>query len=291
MQTIQFLAEMRKQLGRLQKSQLVESKVYCSKPIAQLPMCPNHSTLPQFASEGNHGFRDTVLYFLSSFDQQSPADSALGEEHQKLVQSCVVELPDPSHINSDPVAIVSCHLDDGLLFSIPSQPHWSTNPLHAKMMDDSSEVQSFSCRNCFGDESLKECEELLEAAAREHIFSNWDNLTNSALLAPQVEVFFRNATKLKGLENTIVRNCHKAARTGYKVDKFLVTKLSYGEKRFPVFELRINFGGTNNLRLLFSVNSTGKAVYGHAGFKNGNKWYSKVETQATNAIAKLLGIP
>lgn len=77
-----LLDQLRAGIARLIKEQAIFLPVMCSIRASKLALSPDYKVLADGLALDRRRFRDTVLFFLQTLDQQSPAQAALDAELQ-----------------------------------------------------------------------------------------------------------------------------------------------------------------------------------------------------------------
>lgn len=285
-EALSLLERLRSGIAGLMQRQLMDKTIMCSWRVAQLPLTADYETLREAAVHDRGRFRDTILFFLNLLDQRSPVTVDLSESDQVEADPHIVDGLGDGLEAASTLAVVACALDQGLLLSIGSADRWRRDRVPFTLLTEASGERQTAVDNVCDDATGATVAERLAAAKRELVFENWDEVSGGALRSGQMIEWFEECRTKPGLEQVIMRSVALAFRADYRADGDFIKKLAGSTS--TLFEVRIRHGGTNNVRLLFSRNSKGRAVYGYGGTKTaGNSWYDRAIPQALGEIAKL----
>lgn len=280
-----LLSDLRSAIATLIKERTIALPVMCSIRASSLALSPSYKVLADGLALDRHRFRDTVLFFLQTLDQQSPAQAALEPELQAEMDPHLLDGALNSTFDADgPSVLVACALDNGVLLSIGSDDRWRSDKVGFDMMTaTSTDVRSEIVDNVWNDASAGLLVARDAEARARHRFVNWEELTGNAAKATQIDEWFDECRRRPGLEQLIMRSISIAHAADYRVDGDLVKKLGT-ESSTALFEIRAYFNGSNNVRLLFSRNADGRAIYGYGGIKSHSSWYDTAIPQAAKNI-------
>ncbi len=225
---------------------------------------------------------------LSTLDQQAPAHAALDVELQAEMDPHLVDKLESAFDPDAASVLVACALDHGVLLSIGSDERWCTDRVGFNMITATSEdVRAVEVDNVW-DHATAETLSARTAEARSRLrFDNWVTLTGDAAKAAQLDEWFEECRTRPGLEQLIMRSVNVAHAADYRIDGDLVKKLG-ADGAASVFEIRAFYNGKNNVRMLFSRDGSGRAVYGYGGIKTHPDWYDAAIPQAVRNIRALI---
>lgn len=282
---LELLSELRQGIAQLVKSKTISVPVMCAIRAGQLPLSPDYATLPHAAKTHNIRFRDTILFFLATFDQRSPVHIALPPEAQQEARPSLV---DEAECDFDPEAatvLVSCALDEGVLLSLGSSERWRTSDVEITMLTATAaaERQVALC-NVHDASTAGVAHERRAAAQAEHRVENWEYLTGGARRSPQLDTWLSEIRTRPGLEQVVMRSLALAKAQNWLADGDLVKKLNAATSS-PIFEVRAWFGGSNNVRVLFGRAKDGPIAIGFGGTKTSPDWYDHAIPQAERFVS------
>lgn len=279
-----LLGDLRKGISGLVGLNLIESRILCNLKASQLPLTPEYATLPQIGKAAGPGFRDTLLFFLQTLDQKSPAQDALSFEDQAEAFPSAI---DDCDVIFDPNAssvIVSCALDRGVLLSLGTNDRWRSDEVLVSMLTSSAEItRSEVLDNVCNEGTSVAVGDRMQANISAHRFDNWDYLTKGAAKARQVDDWFMECRTKPGLEQVVMRAISLACDANWFADGDLVKKL-HSENVITIFEVRAYHQGSNNVRILFGRDSKGKVAFGYGGQKTSPDWYDHAMPQARSFL-------
>lgn len=280
-----LLSDLRKGIARLLAEKAIVAPIMCGVRASQLPLTSQYETLPTIAKSVPGGFRDTVLFFLTAFDQRSPVHVALGVAEQDEARPSIVE---DAECDFDPEAattLVACALDGGVLLSIGSDSRWRSSSILITMLTASATAEREESLVGVHDPATAELAvTAIETARKQHRFANWDHLTGGAIRSAQLDDWFAECLTRPGLEQLIMRTVAQAREGGWLPDGELVKKLHAGTS---ILEVRAYFSGSNNVRLLFGRTRKGSIAFGYGGIKTSPDWYGHAVTQADAFLTTL----
>jgi hypothetical protein len=257
----------------------------CGVRASQLPLTPEYETLPTIAKSAPGSFRDTVLFFLTAFDQRSPVHAALDAVDQEEATPSIV---DDADCDFDPEAgttLVACALDGGVLLSIGSNSRWQSPSVSIIMLTASASAEREEHLVGVHDTATaKNAVTAIAAQRKQHRFANWDHLTGGAIRSAQMDGWFVECLARPGLEQLIMRTVSQACDRCWLPDGELVKKLHAGTS---IMEVRAYFSGSNNVRLLFGRTRAGMIAFGYGGIKTSSDWYDHAVPQADAFLSSL----
>lgn len=281
-----LLSELRKGIARLLAEKAIVPPIMCGVRASQLPLTPRYETLPTIAKAVPGTFRDTVLFFLTAFDQRSPVHVALAAADQEEARPSVVEGADCDFDPDAGTALVACALDDGILLSIGSASRWRSPAVPITMLTASASAEREERLVNVHDAATAEVAVAAIDAQRKRLrFENWDHLTGGAIRSAQVNAWFAECVTRPGLEQLIMRTVTQAREGGWLPDGELVKKLHAGTS---ILEVRAYFSGSNNVRLLFGRTRVGTVAFGYGGIKTSSDWYDHAVAQADAFLSSLV---
>lgn len=282
---LELLSDLRKGIAYLLAEKAIIPPVMCSVRASQLPLTPGYETLPTIAKAAPGNFRDTVLFFLKTFDQRSPVHAALDAGDREEATPCIV---DDAECDFDPEAgttLVACALDGGVLLSIGSASRWRVPSVAISMLTASaSEVRREHLAGVHDFETANTAAAAIALQRSQHRFSNWDHLTGGAIKSAQLEAWFSECVTRPGLEQLIMRTVAQACDRSWLPDGELVKKLQGNNS---ILEVRAYFNGSNNVRLLFGRTRSGLVAFGYGGIKSSADWYDHAVPQADTFLSSL----
>lgn len=170
------------------------------------------------------------------------------------------------------------------MLSIGSHERWRSEKVRFDMMTaTSTEVRSEVVDNVWDDTTAASLSTRDAEARAQHRFVNWGPLTGDAVKDAQIDEWFDECRRRPGLEQLIMRSVSIAHAADYRIDGDLVKKLG-ADGTMALFEIRAFFNGSNNVRLLFSRDQDGRAIYGFGGIKSHPSWYDTAIPQAAKNI-------
>lgn len=281
-----LLSELRAGIALMVQRQVLDKTVMCSWRIDALPLTADYETLRDAIKRDGGGFRDTILFFLQLFDQRSPVTAALTADDRAAASPHVVDGlgTDPDETTS--AAFVACALDEGVMLSIGSAARWEESEIVFSLLTAQEEdPRHVMVANICGPATAAGHVARLEQERDAFVFDNWAALTGNAHKSPQLDAWFAECRRLPGLEAAIMRSLNRAFQAGYVTDGLLMKRLTNVEP--ALLEIRIYRSGP--IRILFTRDNEGRAVYGYGGAKTGgNTWYDHAVPQAQEQIARLL---
>ena len=282
--SMQLLGTLRAGLAHLIREQSVAPPVMCSLRASKLPLSPDYELLADGLKIEGGRHRDTVLFFLSTLDQQSPAQAALDPVLQEEMNPHLVERDLESPFDPDAGAVlVACSLDSGVLLSLASHPRWRDDTAAFDIMTSNEDLRTVHVDNvCNAATAAAVARRSAHDRAR-LTFDNWSPITGGAIKAPQLDEWFKACRRSPGLEQLVMRSVGLAHANDYRADGELIKKLA-SETDISVFEVRAYFAGSNNVRLLFARDSAGRIVFGFGGQKSHANWYENAIPQAVRFI-------
>ncbi len=282
--SMQQLGSLRAGLAHLIREQAVAPPIMCSLRASKLPLSPDYELLADGLKIEGGRHRDTVLFFLTTLDQQSPAQSALDPALQAQMDPHLVGGDLDSPFDPDAGAVlVACSLDHGVLLSLASHARWRADTAAFDIMTADDDLRTVSVDNaCDGETAATVARRSAEDRAR-LVFENWSPITGGAIKAPQLDEWFESCRRKPGLEQLVMRSVGLAHANDYRADGELVKKLA-SEMDVALFEVRAYFAGSNNVRLLFARDGAGRIVFGFGGQKSHPNWYENAIPQAVRFI-------
>lgn len=279
-ESLVLLGELRAGIAHLVERQAIAFPVMCSVRMRQLALSSEYETLAQGMQVDQGRHRDTILFFLTVLDQQSPAQSALSADLQAEMDPHLVDETLTTPFDDDASsALVACALDDGVLLSLGKSDRWRGDRVGYELMTKTGGLRVVEVDNVCDRRTSENVVERADAARHKYLFENWDALTGNATRAPQIDDWFAECRKSPGLEQVIMRSVAIAHTNSYNLDGDLVKKLKT-KGSTSVFEIRAWFDGSNNVRLLFGRDKDGRALYGYGGRKAHENWYDVAIPQA-----------
>lgn len=281
-----LLSELRKGVASLLAENLLSLPVLCDAPASKLPLSPTYEVLGSALGYAGGRHRDTILFFLLALDQRAPAYAALNAEQQLDAQShIIVGIADKEIVEAG--SLVSCAMDGGVLLSIGTSQLWRSDCVSFKvLLASSGEPQELSVSNVWSRESAESIRTRLKSENSKHLFENWDQLSGGAFRSAQLDTWFSECRSRPGLEQVIMRTVSLACVNAYRPDGNLVKKLT-GEAAQGLMELRAWHNGSNNVRLLFLRDSSGRVTFGYGGVKTSPDWYDYAIQQALRHISDM----
>jgi len=282
---LELLSELRKGIAHLLTEKAITAPIMCSVRAAQLPLTPQYETLPTIAKSATGGFRDTVLFFLTAFDQRSPVHVALDTADQNEATPSIVENADCDFDPEAGTTLVACALDGGVLLSIGSEGRWRSSSVLITMLTASASAEREERLVGVHDAATAGiAATAIDAQRRQHRFENWDHLTGGAIRSAQLDDWFAECLTRPGLEQLIMRTLGQARNRGWLPDGELIKKLHAGT---AILEVRAYFSGSNNVRLLFGRTRAGTIAFGYGGIKTSSDWYGQAVPQADAFLSSL----
>lgn len=282
--SLQLLSQLRQGIAKLIDAKVIATPIMCAIRAAQLPLSPDYVTLPSVAQSHRGRFRDTILFYLTVFDQRSPVHVALSKEDQEEATPSIVEEEECSFDPEAATVLVSCALDGGVLLSLGSSDRWREPSIEFKMLTATARAeQSVTLSNVHNAITAEVVKDNCSAAQSTHLFKNWNYLTGEARRSPQIDEWFVECQTRLGLETIIMRSLALAHKQGWVADGDLIKKLE-GNHQTPIFEVRAWYGGSNNVRLLFGRLTDGSIAIGYGGTKTKSNWYTHAISQAVKFI-------
>lgn len=275
---LELLSELRKGVAHLLSEKAIVTPIMCGVRASQLPLSPEYQTLPNIAKSAPGGFRDTVLFFLTAFDQRSPVHIALEPTDQEEARPSIVEDADCDFDPEAATTLVACALDRGVLLSIGSEDRWRSSSVSITMLTASASAEREERLLGVHDAATAHiAANGISVERRQHRFANWDHLTGGAIRSAQIDDWFAECLTRPGLEQLIMRTVAQAHDGGWLPDGELIKKLHAGAS---ILEVRAYFSGSNNVRLLFGRTRDGIIAFGHGGLKTSPDWYDHAVPQA-----------
>lgn len=280
-----LLSELRKGIAHLLAKKAIAAPIMCGVRASQLPLTPQYETLPTIAKSAPGGFRDTVLFFLTAFDQRSPVHVALEAADQEEARPSIVEDADCDFDPEACTTLVACALDGGVLLSIGSDSRWRSPSVSITMLTASATAEREERLVGVHDAVTAEIAvAAIDAQRTQHRFANWEHLTGGAIRSAQLDDWFAECLTRPGLEQLIMRTIAQACDHGWLPDGELVKKLHAG---ISILEVRAYFNGSNNVRLLFGRTRAGMIGFGYGGIKTSSDWYDHAVPQADAFLSSL----
>lgn len=285
---VALLARLRSGMALLIQREFMSPTIMCAWRAADLPLTAAYQTLRDVAKTHRGQFRDTILFFLTALDQRSPVTAELDETAQAEADPHVVEGLGVDLHPAATMTLVACALDHGVLLSLGTAMRWQKDRVDFHMLTrNSMDGRPASIDNVCDEQTAAVVIGRLEVVRNEFTFLNWNHLTDGALRSEQVGAWFERCRRQPGLEQVIMRSVHLASQAEYRPDGDLIKKLVGG--RVALFEIRIYHAGSNNVRLLFTRDPNGRAIYGYGGAKTSDDWYETAIPQALAQIERLGG--
>lgn len=282
--SLELLSELRQGIAKLIDAKVIETPIMCTIRAAQLPISPGYDTLLSIAKSHRGRFRDTILFYMTMFDQRSPVHIALSPEDQKEARPSIV---DEGACFFDPEAatvLVSCALDGGVLLSLGSSNRWREPSIEIKMLTATAQAaRSVALSNVHNAITADVVKDDCSATRSKYLFENWNYLTGEARRSPQIDEWFAECRMRLGLETIIMRSLALAHEQGWVADGELIKKLE-GNEKTPIFEVRAWYRGSNNVRVLFGRLADGSIAIGYGGIKTKSNWYDHAILQAIRFI-------
>lgn len=282
--SLKMLFELRQGIAKLIDAKVIATPIMCAIRAAQLPLSPEYLTLPSVAKSHRGHFRDTILFYMTVFDQRSPVHSALSKENQEEVRTSIVDEDECSFDPEAATVLVSCALDNGILLSLGSSPRWREPSIEIKMLTATAQTEkSVILSNIHNVITAEIVSDDCSTVQSKHVFENWNYLTGEARRSPQINDWFAECRMRLGLETVIMRSLALAHEQDWTADGDLIKKLE-GNHQVSVFEVRAWYGGSNNVRILFGRLKDGSIAICYGGLKAKSNWYSHAILQAVNFI-------
>lgn len=282
------LEELRAGIAVLLKEGTIEKRILCTLQASELPMSPAAEPIAAGLNIQGGRFRDTVLFFLQTLDQSSPAYAHLDPDGQADACDHVLD-DDWTTDDATSPALISCALDHGVLLSIGTHDRWRADLVNLKVLLPSNDkVSELSISNVFDTDSAVLVSRRLDTNPDDElVFDNWDALTNSAVRSSQIDDWFEENRSKPGFEISVMRALRVASAANYLPDGTLVKKLS--GSCGGLFEVRIRHDGSNNVRLLFARKPGGRVLFGFAFIKTSSSpdWYKHACGQALRHVRDL----
>lgn len=280
-----LLSELRKGIAHLLAEKAIVAPIMCGVRASQLPLTPEYETLATIAKSAPGGFRDTVLFFLTAFDQRSPVHVALEAADLAEAMPSIVQDSDCDFDPDAGTTLVACALDGGVLLSIGSDSRWRSSSISITMLTASASVERQERLVGVHDAvTANIAATAIDALRRQHRFANWEHLTGGAIRSAQLDDWFAECATRPGLEQLIMRTVANAYGRDWLPDGELVKKLHAGTS---IMEVRAYFSGSNNVRLLFGRTRAGKIAFGYGGIKTSSDWYDHAVPQADTFLSSL----
>jgi hypothetical protein len=283
---LSHLDELRAGITVLLKERTIENQIRCTVPASQLPMSPAAEPIAAGVKIQGGRFRDTILFFLHTLDQSSPAYAHLDLGAQAAACEHVLDDDAAPGDAASPV-LIACALDEGVLLSIGTSSHWRKDRVTVRaLLPSNDNVEEFSLSNvCDADTAVVVSERLGTSPPDELVFENWEVLTNGARRSAQIDEWFAEVRSKPGLEASVMRALRSASAASYLPDGTLVKKLRGACE--GLHEVRIFHGGSNNVRLLFARRPGGEVLFGFGGIKTSPDWYEHACGQALRLVSEL----